>query len=317
MSEPLAAKPGHALSWSGIGYMVSSVAALGFMHSLVRQIYEATDYEITALQVSMWRFAISAIVLWVFTLLAFREGHPFGAESRRLSWRAAAVGFFYSFSSIAMYTSTRFIPVPVFIVLFYTYPMIISLLSSLLGMRLPRLFWLALVLTLAGVVLTVATELAGIDEMGAEAPLGIFAALAAAGLIASYIVANQRILRSQGSDLQTVAIGVSWMISSGALTLIVIAFLSGQGLGLAVAREIWLQLIFLGLLVSFAIYAMNVGVQRLGGPQAALVGNVEIIFTMLFAWLWLGEWLESLQFFGGALILGSVVTYARWQMQQR
>ena len=305
----------HTLSWSGIFYITSSVAALGFMHSLVRKIYEATDYEITALQVSMWRFVISAVALWIFTMLAFRDAHPFSKESRRLVWRAAAVGFFYSFSSIAMFSSTRFIPVPVFIVLFYTYPMIISLLSRILGERLPRVFWLSLLLTMVGVVLTVATELVGIDEMGADAPLGIFAALAAAGLIASYIVCNQRILRGQGSDLHTVAIGVSWMISSGALTLIVITFLSGQGLGLEVARDIWAPLLLLGVLIGFAIYAMNVGVQRLGGPRAALVGNVEIIFTMIFAWVWLGEWLEPLQFLGGALILGSVVVFARWQMQ--
>ena len=314
MSE---AKKTHTISWSGILFMVVSVAALGFMHSLVRKIYEVTDYEITALQVSMWRFVISALALWIFTMLAFRDAHPFSAESRRLVRRAAAVGFFYSFSSIAMFSSTRFIPVPVFIVLFYTYPMIISLLSRLLGERLPRVFWLSLLLTMAGVVLTVATELTGIDEMGADAPLGILAALAAAGLIASYIVCNQRILRGQGSDLHTVAIGVSWMISSGALTLIVITFLSGQGLGLEVARDIWAPLLLLGVLIGFAIYAMNVAVQRLGGPQAGLVGNVEIIFTMIFAWLWLGEWLKPLQLLGGALILGSVVMYARWQVRSK
>ena len=305
----------HHISWSGIFFMVSSVAALGLMHSLVRQIYETTDFEITALQVSAWRFTISALMLWLFTILAFREAHPFSPESRRLFGRAAAVGFFYSFSSIAMYTSTRFIPVPVFIILFYTYPMIISLLSRILGERLPRIFWISLVLTLIGVILTVTTELAGIEAMGADAPLGVLAALAAAFLIASYIVVNQRILRGRGRDLHTVAVGVSWMISIGALTLVVIAFLSGQGLGFELAQEIWLPLIFLGLLVSYAIYAMNVAVQRLGGPQAGLVGNVEIIFTMLFAWVWLGEWLEPLQFVGGALILGSVVMYARWQMQ--
>lgn len=298
--------------------MVASVAALGFMHSLVRKIYEATDYEITALQVSVWRFTISALLLWAYTMLSFRGCHPFSAESRRLVRRAAAVGFFYSFASIAMFSSTRYIPVPVFIVLFYTYPMIVSLLSRLLGERLPRVFWLFLLLTLGGVVLTVATELASVEEMGSEAPLGLFFALAAATLIASYIVSNQRILRGKpGGDLQTVAIGVSWIISSGALTLIAVALLSGQGLGLEVARSIWGQLFLLGIVVSFAIYMMNVAIQRLGGPRAALIGNVELIFTMIFAWVWLGEWLEPLQFLGGALILVSVVVFTRWQTRRK
>ena len=299
-------------------FMLGSVAALGFMHSLVRQIYESTDYEITALQVSVWRFTISALVLWLYTMLAYRGAHPFGGESRRLVGRASAVGFFYCFASIAMFSSTRFIPVPVFIVLFYTYPMIVSLLSRLLGERLPRVFWLFLLLTLGGVILTVAPELADLEGMGSEAPLGFFFALVAAFLIASYIVSNQRILRGRpGTDLRTVAIGVSWIISSGALTLIVVALVSGQGLGLAVVQEIWWLLLLLGVVVSFAIYAMNVGIQRLGGPRAALIANAELIFTMVFAWIWLGEWLEPLQFLGGALILVNMVVFARWQMRRQ
>ena len=59
-------------------FMLGSVAALSFMHSLVRQIYESTDYEITALQVSVWRFTISALVLWLYTILAYRGHIPVG-----------------------------------------------------------------------------------------------------------------------------------------------------------------------------------------------------------------------------------------------
>ena len=296
--------------------MLGSVAALGFMHSLVRKIYEATDYEITALQVSVWRFTLSALMLWLFTMLAYRDSHPFSGESRRLALRATAVGIFYCFASIAMFNSTRYIPVPVFIVLFYTYPMIVSLLSRLLGERLPRVFWLFLLLTLGGVILTVASKIVNIGEMGSEAPLGILSALAAASLIASYIVCNQRILRGKpGDDLRTVAVGISWIISSGALTLIVVALVSGQGLGLEVARDVWGLLLLLGLVVSFAIFAMNVGIQRLGGPRAALIANAELIFTMIFAWIWLGEWLERLELLGGALILINMVVFARWQMR--
>lgn len=297
-------------------FMLGSVAALGFMHSLVRKIYEATNYEITALQVSVWRFTLSALALWIFTMLVCRGSHPFSGESRRLVKRASAVGFFYCFASIAMFSSTRYIPVPVFIVLFYTYPMIVSLLSRLLGERLPRVFWLFLLMTLGGVILTVASDPVDLGSMGSESPLGFFFALAAAGLIASYIVCNQRILRGKpGDDLRTVAIGVSWIISSGALTLIAVALVSGQGLGLAVVQEIWWLLLLLGVVVSFAIYAMNVGIQRLGGPRAALVANAELIFTMIFAWIWLGEWLKPLQFLGGALILVNMVVFARWQMR--
>ena len=166
-------------------------------------------------------------------------------------------------------------------------------------------------------ILTVATNPIASAGMGADAPLGMMFALLAAFLIASYIVCNQRILRGQGAELRTVAIGVGWMISSGALTLVVVALVSGQGLGISAAGGAWGLLLLLGLVVSFAIYTMNMGIQLLGGPQAALVANVEVIFTMVFAWIFLGEWLEPLELLGGVLILGSVVVFAQWQLQQK
>ena len=170
----------------GILYMLTSVIALGFMPSLVRKIYEAS--ELTALQVSVWRFVLAAAMLWLFTMLNHREGHPFSRRSRALLGRAGTVGIFYGLAVVAFFSSLERIPVPVFILIFYSYPIIVAVLSRILGERLTGMFWPAALLTLGGVALTVVTE-------GEEALVGgALLALVSAYLIAQYFVVNQRIL---------------------------------------------------------------------------------------------------------------------------
>ena len=170
----------------GILYMLTSVIALGFTPSLVRKIYEAS--ELTALQVSVWRFVLAAVMLWLFTKLNHREGHPFSRRSRALLGRAGTVGIFYGLAVVAFFSSLERIPVPVFILIFYSYPIIVAVLSRILGERLTGMFWPAALLTLGGVALTVVME-------GEEALVGALLALVSAYLIAQYFVVNQRILR--------------------------------------------------------------------------------------------------------------------------
>ena len=284
-------------------YMLTSVVGLGFMPSLVRKIYEAS--ELTALQVSVWRFVLAAAMLWLFTMLNHREGHPFSRRSRALLGRAGTVGIFYGLAVVAFFSSLERIPVPVFILIFYSYPIIVAVLSRILGERLTGMFWPAALLTLGGVALTVVIE-------GEEALVGALLALVSAYLIAQYFVVNQRILRRWhgDSDTSNVAIGVAWIVTSGAVTLVLIAILSGEGLGLAAAREVWWMLLLLSLVVSFGAYVMNLGIQRLGAAGASVVATAEPLFTLFFAWILLGEWLKPLQLLGGVLILGSAVLRA-------
>ena len=287
--------------------MLASVIALGFMPSLVRLIYEAS--ELTALQVSAWRFILAAPMLWLFTMLQHREAHPFSRRSQTMFGRAGTVGIFYGLAVVAFFSSLERIPVPVFILIFYSYPIIVALLSRVLGERLTNMFWPAALMTLAGVALTVYVE-------GGDVWLGALLALVAAYLIATYFVVNQRILRRWygDRDASNVAIGVAWIVTSGAVTLVLIATLSGEGLGLA-AGEVWWLLLLLSAVVSFAAYVMNLGIQRLGAASASVVATVEPLFTLFFAWALLGEWLAPLQIVGGALILGSAAlrVWRQWR----
>ena len=300
----------NARTRAGLLYMLGAVLAYGLMPSLVRLIYDAST--LSSLQVSFWRFALAAPVLWLFSLLSHPNNRPFSHRARASIARTAAVGAFYGLTSVIAFHSLRYIPAAVFILLFYTFPIIVALLSRALGEHLPRIFWLALLLTLAGVALTAVAELSNVEQMGEGALEGVLLALGSAFFVALYFIVNQRILRGQGG----VTRGVVWIITSAAVTLFLVAILSGEGIGLDAARGAWGLLFLFGVIsTSFSVYMLNMGIQRLGAARASVVATSEPIFTLIFAWAILGEWLKLPQFVGGALILASVVLLTWWQLR--
>jgi drug/metabolite transporter (DMT)-like permease len=71
----------------------------------------------------------------------------------------------------------------------------------------------------------------------------------------------------------------------------------------------WFAPVLLLVVVAAALaYALGIaGTRRLGSTVAAFVGLSEVIFSVLFAWLLIGELPLPVQLLGGVLIVGGVV----------
>ena len=286
----------------GFIFTLCSVVVYGLMPVMVRLIYDGS--ELSALQLSFWRFALSAPVFWFIALRSHPNHRPFSPQARSSITRTVFVGVFYGLSSVVSFTSLRYIPAAVFILLFYTFPIIVVFVARLLGERLPRVFWLALALTLCGVALTAVSELQGVGQMDEGALWGVLLALGSAFAVAFYFTVNQRILRGHGG----VTRGLVWIITSATGILFFVTLLTGEGIGINAVQGSWGMLLLFGLCgTSFSVYTLNLGIQRLGAARASVVATSEPIFTLVFAWAILGEWLKLPQFVGGALILVSVV----------
>ena len=70
----------------------------------------------------------------------------------------------------------------------------------------------------------------------------------------------------------------------------------------------WLPLLGLGVVTAAVAYVTGIAAsRRLGSRLASFAALLEVLFTLVFAWLLLGELPRGVQFFGGALILAGVV----------
>ncbi len=269
------------------------------------------------LDIATWRFALAVPLIWLIVpLLRLPAGDKPLPRLKLMLMGAilavAAVATFYGFERV---------PVGTFVVLFYTYPAIVAVLSALMGERLPLAGWVALVLTTIGIVLTVPDFGQGV---GNDNLVGVLLALFCALLIAVYFMLSSRVLKGHTAFGQASA----WTTTGAFLTLVfLIPFRAAQtsldllpNIGqiafslpnLAASHpngvELWLRMLAIASLSTvFAGFFLTVGIQKIGAARASIIGTVEPILTLVFAGWFLGEQLLGVQLIGGAFIIASVI----------
>jgi drug/metabolite transporter (DMT)-like permease len=196
------------------------------------------------------------------------------------------------------------VPVSLYTVLIYTYPALVAVGAILFGERLSGRGWMALGLTLIGVVLTVPNLFQGFSGVD---PIGVLLVLANAATYAVYILLSNRTIKGV-TDLSTAS---AWSISGSlifALIVVVIRALQSGSTSIPPNLNVWAG--FLGLVVIstvIPIFAFYAGMHRLGAPRAAIISMIEPVLTLVWAVLIRHENLQWVQLLGAAFILVSVV----------
>lgn len=167
-------------------------------------------------------------------------------------------------------------------------------------------------LVLWGSIVAVAGLVLVVDISGASFDLiGTLFALAAAVCVCAYFVISER----AGDDLPPLALAASGLL----LGALVMALLCLTGImpfqAPAVSVELagvtvpwWMPLLWVAAIATTVGYAFGVmAVPRIGARVASFVGLSEVLFALMFAWIFLAEVPAPIQFVGGALILAGVV----------
>jgi drug/metabolite transporter (DMT)-like permease len=237
-----------------------------------------------------WRYVLAAL------LIALLERGPRPPLRERV--RLWAIGSVFVFNSIAYFRALEQIPASVTALVLYTYPVIVALLATLVGVE--RLTWRALLATLgafAGCALTAGGS-------PAEAPLrlsGVAWALAAALVYASYIVLSSRF--GSGVPARVLALHLAQ-----AAAVLCVAFALADG-GVALPIDLRGLLAVAGIGVVSTVVAMTTflaGMALIGPTRASVLSSLEVIVTLVLANVLLGERLGPWQWAGAALILGAV-----------
>jgi len=193
----------------------------------------------------------------------------------------------------------QYITVTTAIILVYTYPAIVTLLSRLIFKeRLERWKLLALGLTLAGVFLVAqgyALERLILNLKGA------LLALTTAAAIAFYNLMGKRLLRGINSWTLTL-----YGFLFGGLFLA--GWRSWQGLPADYPLLAWGLILVLALFPSILAYGLYLqALKHLEASRAAITATLEPVLAAWLAFIVLGEQVEPLQALGGLLVLGGVI----------
>ena len=271
----------------GLTLVALSTIAYGVLPILAKMAYSAG---VAVLPLLAWRYVVAAL------LIALVDRHPRPPLRTRLTlW---AIGSVFVINSIAYFRALEQIPASVTALVLYTYPVIVALLAALAGVeRLRGRALLAATGAFAGCALT-----AGGAPGGAPVPAsGLFWALAAAFVYASYIVLSSRF----GGGLPARALALH--LAQAAAVICVGLALADGGLSLPLEPRALLSVAGISVVSTvFAMTAFLAGLALIGPTRASVLCSLEVIVTLFLAFLFLGERLSPWQWAGAVLILGAV-----------
>ena len=288
----------------GAGLVALAAACFG---TLGPQSRFAGDAGVDSLTLVTWRAALGALVVGVFIALrfAFAGVRPRSLRSlpARDRWFLGAAVVANTVLNLAAFIAFGRITIALTLLVFYLYPAGVALASMLwFGERLDRTRWVALGISLGGMVLV----MAGAGSLGAIDPLGIgLAFLAGLAQMFYVLAARHGFAHVPGPQAATITM-------AGASALYV---LLGVGLGtagalgspLASAASI-VPVVLAGVIgAGVPTLAFITGIRRLGPSKAAIIATLEPVVGVGLAALLLAEQPAPIQLVGGVLILGAAV----------
>jgi drug/metabolite transporter, DME family len=288
----------------GAGLVALAAACFGTLGPLSRF---AGDAGVESLTLVTWRAGLGALVVGLFIGLRFAlagvRPRSIGSLPVRDRWFMLAAAVANTILNLAAFIAFERITIALTLLVFYLYPAGVALASTLwFGERLDRARWIALAVSLGGMVLVVA----GAEALGEVDPVGIGLALVAGVAQVFYVLAARHGFAHVPGP-QAAAMTMAGAATLYLLIALGIGTLGQLGAPLASGAAI-LPVVLAGVIgAGVPTLAFITGIRRLGPSRAAILATLEpVVGVGLAAWL-LAEQPAPIQLLGGGLILGAAV----------
>jgi drug/metabolite transporter (DMT)-like permease len=207
-------------------------------------------------------------------------------------------GVFYALQSTLYFNALRFITPSLTALVFYTYPIIVSLLAFFISReQLTKRHFLAIIMSFVGLSLVL-----GMPQARASM-IGILLAFGAALVYSGYILLGDRLVQKIPSFISS-----AFVTLFATLSFTVIG-LSTQNLRLHFEMDVWLPIIgIVGFSTIMAILGFFKGLELTGPATASILSTLEPLVTIGFSMLLFRERLTVYQMLGGmAVVSGAVI----------
>lgn len=214
------------------------------------------------------------------------------AECRK--WSLVA-GIFGSIGITSFFWSLTRMDASIASMLVTTSPLVVLLVLAVRGEPISSRSYVRMALALAGVYLLIGPG----GEADLFGVLLIFIAICA--FAAQYVILQERL---RGYDARSVTLYVI-----GAMAVCVFLFWLVQGMPWRnPTLGEWSVILVLGLVSTYvARIALFAAIARIGSAQTSMLTPVEVLLTIVWSMLFLGERLTTVQWLGGLLVLGSLL----------
>ena len=287
---------------TALALVVASAACFGTLAVLGALAYR---YGARPLPLPAWRFATAIVVMGGYVAVR-RPGALVAARADLGRFVLLSVAG-YGAASMCFFFALGHASAAVVTVLLYTYPALVALYETLAGRS--KLSWT----TVAGVIMTFAGCALVVGLLDAEIhvdAVGTILGLGAGVGYASFTVMSGRLVGGHSRlVVMTFLFGVSAVVI-GCVSLLAGESLSPAGWTPALWAVLALLVVIPPTIVAVALYMG--GIRRLGASRAAIASTTEPLFTIVLAWLLLGDRLTVMQAIGALLVVAGVMLAERF-----
>jgi drug/metabolite transporter (DMT)-like permease len=268
-----------------VAFVLLVATVYSLMSVCARLAYDAGS---NALTVVALRSTLVGLALWAF--LSAR-GIPCRLPPRD-RWRALALGAVLAFGTFTLNKAIEVIPVTIAILIFYTYPLLTSILAWFTGTeRFSLRVVVSLLLAFIGFALTLQFKAGPLSYAGLA-----YASVGAIGW-GLLMFLSGRFFPGGDSRPRT----LHMLLSAAALFALACA-LTGD-IALPGTSKGWVGFVSTPLCYSFTIIGTMAAVSAIGAMKTSFYLNFEAVTTILFSAVILDQYLTAVQFVGAMLVI--------------
>lgn len=286
------------------GILLTLLGAICFSTKAIFVKLAYRDTEVDAISLLVLRMIFS---LPFFVASAFISSHKqTNVRFTQKQWLAVAgVGCLgYYISSLLDFLGLQYVTAGIERLILFVYPTLVLLMSAVIfKVKIKSTQWLALLITYVGLFVAFISEVDGQAAQSKNFFLGSFLILICAFTYAAYIVGSGRLIPIVGATKFN-----SYAMSFASVGVLLHFFITSNVSLLHFSSTVYLYSFCMAILSTvIPSYLVVAGIKRIGSDNAAIVGSIGPVSTIILAYFFLQETVTVLQLVGTALILAGVL----------
>jgi drug/metabolite transporter (DMT)-like permease len=290
-----------------LGYLYALLAALlfGANGSVTKVVIEAG---LSPTQLTQFRVLGTAVIAGAILLATDRAAF-------RLSRRQVVIMAVLGVAGVAVLQASyafaiQLLPVGIALLIEYLAVLLVAVIAFFfLKEKVKPRLWIAIACVLVGLAVVAQIWASTLNGLGV-----IMALVAAASLTMYFLVGERQVGATSPLAVAFWTTGFAslfWAFFSGWWNIqpaLLANTVSLSGNLAAVELPLWVPLAWCVVMGSFApFYFSFLALKHLSATAAGIVASSEVIFAFFFAWIWLGEGLNTVQLVGAGVVLAGIV----------
>jgi drug/metabolite transporter (DMT)-like permease len=286
------------------GIIIAVLGAICFSTKAIFVKLAYRDTEVDAVTLLALRMIFSLPFFVVSAIASSRKSDNVKFTASQWMYVAMIGCLGYYVSSLLDFLGLQYVTAGIERLILFIYPTLVLLMSAfILGERIKRYQWIAVTITYCGLILAFLNEVNFQQSTTTNFYLGSLYIFACAITYAMYIVGSGKLIPMVGAAKFN-----SYAMSFACIAVLAHYFITSNQSLFNLSTPVYVYSICMALIGTvIPSYLVTEGIKRIGSDNAAIVGSIGPVSTILQAYFFLSESVSTLQIFGTLLVLIGVL----------